>query len=175
MEETTEERRGVALVRAMRALHMSNGTLAEMVGVSVHTVTMWRSTGRLPSAFYLGALASAMVWSDAELGAYVRGRDLSETTGSELEAEKVRHAKTRAAHAAVLLQTRTAHEALLLQRQEMRRKEIKRTDAAMDELFEKQLRQGRELKAIERERDFLQASVRTLEAEGLQLAIAGEE
>ncbi len=92
-----------------------------------------------------------------------------------LEAEKVKHAKTRAAHAALLLQTRTAHEALMLQRQEMRRKEIKRTDAAMDELFEKQLRQSRELKAIERERDFLQASVRTLEAEGLRLAIAGEE
>ena len=73
MEGTTEARRGAALVLAMRELHMSNGTLAEMVGVSVHTVTMWRSTGRLPSSFYLGPLASAMVWSDAELGAYVRG------------------------------------------------------------------------------------------------------
>ncbi len=103
MEGTTEERRGVALVRAMRALHMSNGTLAEMVGVSVHTVTMWRSTGRLPSAFYLGPLASAMVWSDAELGAYVRGRDLIETTDAKLEAEKVRHAKTRAKYAELVL------------------------------------------------------------------------
>ena len=104
MEGTTEARRGVALVRAMKALHMSNGTLAEMVGVSVHTVTMWRSTGRLPSSFYLGPLASAMVWSDAELGAYVRGGDLIETTAAKLEAEKVRHAKTRAKLAAIRIQ-----------------------------------------------------------------------
>ena len=45
MEGTTEARRGAALVLAMRELHMSNGMLAAMVGVSVHT----------------------------ELGAYVRG------------------------------------------------------------------------------------------------------
>ena len=94
---------------------------------------------------------------------------------AQLEAEKVRHAKTRAAHAAVLLQTRTAHEALMLQRQDMRRREIKRTDAAMDELFEKQLRQRREFKALERERDFLHDRVRTLDAESLRWAIAGEE
>ncbi len=117
-----QTRRGAALVRAMKALHMSNGTLAEMVGVSAHTVTMWRSTGRLPSSFYLRPLASAMVWSDAELGSYVRGGDLYETPAAELEAElnkahgewqemqaelegeKVRHAKTRAKLAAVLLQ-----------------------------------------------------------------------
>ena len=65
MEGTTEERRGVALVRAMRALHMSNGTLAEMVGVSVHTVTMWRSTGRLPRWF--GAMPSLEPMSVAVL------------------------------------------------------------------------------------------------------------
>ena len=104
MEGTRKARRGAALVLAMRELHMSNGTLAEMVGVSVHTVTMWRSTGRLPSSFYLGPLASAMVWSDAELGAYVRGGDLYETPDAELEAEKVRHAKTRAKLAAIRIQ-----------------------------------------------------------------------
>jgi len=122
MEGTREARRGAALVLAMRELHMSNGQLAAMVGVSVHTVTMWRSTGRLPSSFYLGPLASAMVWSDAELGAYVRGGDLYETPTAELEAElnkahgewqemqaeleaeKVRHAKTRAKLAAVRIQ-----------------------------------------------------------------------
>ena len=73
MEGIIKARRGAALVLAMRELHMSNGQLAAMVGVSVHTVTRWRRTGRLPSSFYLGPLASAMVWSDAELGAYVRG------------------------------------------------------------------------------------------------------
>tara|TARA_R110002110_G_scaffold110573_8_gene275596 strand:+ start:649 stop:879 length:231 start_codon:yes stop_codon:yes gene_type:complete len=73
MKGIIKARRGAALVLAMRELHMSNGQLAAMVGVSVHTVTMWRRTGRLPSSFYLGPLASAMVWSDAELGAYVRG------------------------------------------------------------------------------------------------------